>query len=376
MTESIPNPDFEVLENNFTRWNQNAVRRESFRNLHRINRYGLTLRSDQVMPLKNKTNNAIAAIAELQSLTNRDIFCGMAVVKGGDILFEKYAPDFSARQPHTIMSISKTTVNLIIGKLVASGHLDLGKKVGDYLPTIGSGYREASLQQVMDMDVVNNYKEEYADPNSTSYANEVSIGWRIEGENINLSQREYLPTIRSEDIQNHSGEPIYKSANTDVLAWIAEEVSGKPLRQWLLDIVEAAGFEDTLYVSTDRDGMPILDGGISLTLRDLARYGLLFARLGRGVAGRQVGNSEFIEHSRQRASLEFPAPRRGMYYSNQFYTDKTWIGHGGWGGQFMLANPDTGTVCVIFSVLENDGAYDLGYTVPMVKLFSEIAENF
>ena len=122
--------------------------------------------------------------------------------------------------------------------------------------------------------------------------------------------------------------------------------------------------------------MPLLDGGICLTLRDLTRYGLLFSRLGAGVADRQAGVAEFIEHSRARASLEYPEPRRGIYYSNQFFTNKHWIGHAGWGGQFMLVNLETGIVCAFFSVLENSGAHDLDYTAALIKMLEHVSENF
>ncbi|KUM23899.1 hypothetical protein AU467_32595 [Mesorhizobium loti] len=54
-------------------------------------------------------------------------------------------------------------------------------------------------------------------------------------------------------------------------------------------------------------------------------------------------------------------------------TDGTWLGHGGYGGQFMLANPDTGTVVVYFSVLENASAYDPDFSAPLVKMMGEVA---
>ncbi len=71
---------------------------------------------------------------------------------------------------------------------------------------------------------------------------------------------------------NHDGQLQYKDANTDVLGWIAERVSGRPLRAFLADIADAAGLEGALHVTTDREGVPSLHGGASLTARDLARY--------------------------------------------------------------------------------------------------------
>lgn len=376
MTESYTNPDLEVVANNMQRWNTPEHRRQGFRNLYRINRYGLTLRSDQVLKLDKNIDYRIGELPEVQALTGSEIFCGMAVARDQELLYEKYADDFAPDQPHTIMSISKTTVNLIVGKLVSEGKIDLSKKVVDYLPEIGSGYAEATLQQVMDMDVINDYSEDYCDPASSSFTHETTLGWRLQGDNLTVGQREFLPTITSADVSNNTGHPDYKSANTDIMAWIAEIVGERPIRDWLIDITEAAGFEQAMYVSTDRSGMPVLDGGINLTLRDLTRYGLLFSRFGAGVAGRQVGLPEFIKHSRQRASLEYPEPRRGMYYSNQLYTNKRWIGHGGWGGQFMLVNLETGIVCSFFSVLENSGAHNVDYSTAMVSMLEKVSENF
>ena len=43
-------------------------------------------------------------------------------------------------------------------------------------------------------------------------------------------------------------------------------------------IVEAAGFEDALYMATDRDGMPWLSGGGCLTTRDFLEWGFYFQK--------------------------------------------------------------------------------------------------
>ncbi len=375
MTEFYLNPELEVLAGNSVRWNTTALRRHSFRNLHRINRYAIALRSDLVLRLEKNIDHRIGQLPEVQALTASDAFCGMAVARGQELLYENYARDFGPNQPHTIMSISKTTLNLIVGRLVADGALDLDRKVSDYLPAIGSGYADATLQQVMDMDVVNDYSEDYAEPLSSCFAHETALGWRLQGDDLNLTQRDFLAKISSDDVRNHSGEPQYKSANSDVMGWIVEAVGGRPLRDWLLEIAEAAGFEQSLYCGTDRDGMPIMSGGICLTLRDLARYGLLFARRGEGVANRRVGDADFIEDSRRRAALEYPPPRRGMYYSNHFYTNRRWVGHGGWGGQFLLANLETGVVCAIFSVLQNRSAYDVDYSAQLVNTLGIVSES-
>ena len=68
-----------------------------------------------------------------------------------------------------------------------------------------------------------------------------------------------------------------------------------------------------------------------------------------------------------------PEPRDFIRYSRQTMTDGTWLGHGGYGGQFMLANPDTDTAVVYFSVLENKDAYDPDFYAPLIMTMGEIA---
>ncbi|OBP77759.1 hypothetical protein BAE42_30580 [Mesorhizobium loti] len=121
--------------------------------------------------------------------------------------------------------------------------------------------------------------------------------------------------------------------------------------------------------------MPLVDGGVCLTARDLARYGLLFARKGEGVDGRRVGDPDFIDQTRRHPGPVYSKTRDWIRYSRQMNTDGTWLGHGGYGGQYMLANPDTGIVVVYFSVLENRSASDPDFSGPLMKMMAEIAAD-
>ena len=55
-------------------------------------------------------------------------------------------------------------------------------RIGDHLPEIGSGYADATVQDVMDMNIVNDYAEDYSDPMTTALADHgVAMGWRLRG---------------------------------------------------------------------------------------------------------------------------------------------------------------------------------------------------
>ena len=58
------------------------------------------------------------------------------------------------------------------------------KKVKEYLPEIGTGYAEATVQQVLNMDLSNNYSEDYSDPFACSFIHETSLGWRLPSKEI------------------------------------------------------------------------------------------------------------------------------------------------------------------------------------------------
>ena len=369
---SETNPDLTVGADNKARWNQPDHRRHGFHNLARLARYGTSYRAGGVLTLRKRMDLRIADMEAVRRLTALPWFSGMAVVRGDDLLFERYAPDFGPDRPHSIQSISKTMLNLILGRLLEDGKIDLSRKVVDYLPWIGSGYAGATVQQVMNMDVANDYSEDYSNSNSTVFAHEEAMGWRLPADpGREHSMRSFLSTITSKDTTNRTGRADYKSANTDVLAMIVEAVSGRAMRAYLADIADAAGIEGCLHMTTDREGFPTVDGGVCFTARDLARYGSIFVRRGKGVDGRAIGSASFIERSLQ-GGIPMPAPRDWLRYSNQTNTDGRWLGHGGYGGQYMIADLTSGVVGVFFSVLEDKDAYDSNYYVPIIKMLSDI----
>ena len=81
-----------------------------------------------VLDLEPKLESAIDSIHGLGELTESSIFSALVVANGQSILYEKYAGDFGPDNPHSIQSITKMTVNLMIGELVAQGKIDLEMK--------------------------------------------------------------------------------------------------------------------------------------------------------------------------------------------------------------------------------------------------------
>ena len=378
---SVRNPELTTLKDNKASWNLPKTRRFGYRNLHKINRYSIFLRSDLILKLNSKPNKTIAKFPLVKKMTKNKSFCSLIVGNRQNILFEKYAKDFKKNQPQTIMSITKMFVNLFIGELVTNRLIDLNKKVSHYLPKIGSGYANAKIQDVLNMNVINSYTEDYTKAYSSSFMHEPVGGWRLPKNLKNhLSQEEYLNTIKkskNKSLINNSEYAFYKSANTDVVGLIIEKVSGRTLRDWVLSAVEAAGFEDGLYIASDRYGMPWMSGGGCLITRDFLRMGLLFARKGMGVGDRKVGSSSFLDKTIFNVGPKYMnlSKDKYLYYSNSTMVSGNMIGHSGYGGQFLATNFKTGNVAAFFSVLETKSATKESYKTDMINMLIDLVNK-
>lgn len=368
----VRNPDLEVLAGNKARWAHADHRRWGFHNLHRIARYTQSFRAAEVMQLEKKADLGIAELKAVQHFTSLPWFSAMIVIRGSHILFERYAADFGANSPHSIQSITKTMVNLIYGSLVSEGSVDLTQPVGHYLPEAGEAYAHATVQQVLNMDVANDYSEDFTDPNATYYRHEIAMGWRLPPNGTSEpTEYTFIPLLTANSPTAPASAVQYKDANTAVLAWLAERLSERPLRSFLADIVDAAGLECSLHITTDRDGVACIEGGGCLTARDLARYFSIFVRGGRGIRGQQVGSEEFIRQTLA-SGLPMNGPFSGIRYSNHLMVSSQVLGHGGWGGQYALANLETGAIAVFFSVLENEHATTKEYIGPVIEMLNDV----
>ena len=378
---SVRNPELTTLKDNKASWNLPKTRRFGYRNLHKINRYSIFLRSDLILKLNSKPNKTIAKFPLVKKMTKNKSFCSLIVGNHQNILFEKYAKDFKKNQPQTIMSITKMFINLFIGELVTNRLIDLNKKVSHYLPKIGSGYANAKIQDVLNMNVINSYTEDYTKAYSSSFMHEPVGGWRLPKNLKNhLSQEEYLNTIKkskNKSLINNSEYAFYKSANTDVVGLIIEKVSGRTLRDWVLSAVEAAGFEEGLYIASDRYGMPWMSGGGCLITRDFLRMGLLFARKGMGVENRKVGSSSFLDKTIFNVGPKYMnlSKDKYLYYSNSTMVSGNMIGHSGYGGQFLATNFKTGNVAAFFSVLETKSATKESYKTDMINMLIDLVNK-
>lgn len=363
--DSQPNPDLHVAPDLRQGWNRPENRRHGFHNAHLIFRRSLMIRSRRVLTLTEVEDPDLAQLEISLGLSRRPGFSALVVAEGGRIRLARAAGDFALERPHSIQSITKMHIHLIAGMLIEAGLLDLEAKAGHYLPGLSSGYYEARIRDLLDMNIANDFSEDYSDPAADCYREEEAMGWRLPPDGQpELTMEAFVCAITGSDLTNRAGTAQYKSANTEVLTLIAAQLCD--LDKYLSQICDAAGYQGALHISQSPEGLPALSGGGCLSPLDLARFGLLFARYGAGVSGGTVGSPAYTNVCRKADQPPLSRSRPHQRYVGHLMTDGTLIGHAGYGGQYLLIDPDKNRVALYLGVLENDSGYDEAFMAKIV----------
>jgi CubicO group peptidase (beta-lactamase class C family) len=207
---------------------------------------------------------------------------GILVLHRGRRIYERYFGALQAHVPHACFSITKSYAATLCASLVHEGTLEEHQRIPHWLPEMkGTAYEDATLRQLMDMQIGVAYSEAYADPQAQiwDYSRAGGLRPRPAGYGGPQSFYEYLQTLRPEG--RHGEAFAYKTVNTELMCWVMKRVTGIPLAQMLGErLWQPLACEQDAYLSLDPIGVPMGGGGLCASLRDLARFGELMRREG------------------------------------------------------------------------------------------------
>ncbi len=225
---------------------------------------------------------------------------GIIVLHRGARIYERYFGALQPQRPHACFSITKSYAATLAATLIHERALDEDKTVSYYLPEMAAtAYEDATLRQVLDMQVGVDYSELYADPqaNIWDYSRAGGLRARRPGYAGPSNYYEYLVTLRKAG--DHGIAFDYKTVNTEVLCWIMKRVTGTPLAEMLSErIWSRIGCEEDGYLAVDSIGVAMGGGGLNASLRDLCRFGELMRCEGAWL-GKQVLPAEVIADIRR-----------------------------------------------------------------------------
>jgi hypothetical protein len=218
-------------------------------------------------------------VAELLEETYTD---GFMVLHQGQVVAEHYLNGLAPDVPHLLMSVSKSVTSTVAGILAGRGELDVSAPVEDIVPELdGTSFAGATVQHLLDMRTGTRFDESYDNVEADVRTYERVYLWRPDnGDPRPPDALSYFGTLSNDG--PHGGPFRYRSILTDVLAWVIERAAGDRLHRLIArELWQPMGAEFDAEITVDARGNPMADGGVCATLRDLARFGQLFADRGR-----------------------------------------------------------------------------------------------
>lgn len=283
---------------------------------------------------------------------------GILILHKDRIVYEKYFGCLNEIGQHAAMSMTKSLTGLLAEVLIVEGRLDERAKVSSIIPELkNSAFGSATVRQVMDMTTALDYSEDYSDPDADIWlysraASPLPKPKDYKGPNGYL---EYLQTVGKKDV--HGKAFGYKTINTDALGWIVARVTGKDVAQLLSErIWSKMGAEQDGYMTVDAKGTPFAGGGLSASLRDLGRVGLLMLNGGK-LNGQQLIPAKVVDNIRAGGDMAAFAKAGYKTLPGGSYKSMWWIFHNDHGafaargvhGQTIYVDPAANMVIVRFS---------------------------
>jgi CubicO group peptidase (beta-lactamase class C family) len=285
---------------------------------------------------------------------------GVVVLHRGELVLEAYRRGMVREDVHLLQSVSKSITGVLAGILVDAGTLAAEDLVSVHVPELAdSSFAGATVRDLLDMRAGTTFDETYADPDSDIRASEAQFGWSPAAA-PQPDAIAYLASLHNH--RDHGGRFEYRSILTDLLGLVIERAAGQPYADVLGErLWSRIGTETDAYVTVDPNGFAVADGGICVSLRDLARFGQMV--LDDGVAeGRRIVSSAWLADTiggAQDSKAAFAADPHSEELSGGHYRNQWWVPAGGQEllglgihGQFLFVDYATSTVVAQLSTWE------------------------
>ncbi len=217
---------------------------------------------------------------------------GLIVIKNGVIRYENYFRGHSDDQLHISFSTAKSFTSAMVGIAIDEGYIQsVYDPVDKYVPSLkDSGYEGASIKNVLQMSSGVNFTEDYAHPDIPYGIDDFMDAW------LYGNMDEHVATLPK---YNKAGKfNVYRSTDTHVLGMVVRKATDRDFTEYMTEkLWKKMGTEKEAYWCCDPAGNEGVMGGLNATLRDYARFGLLFLNEGRNYQGEQIISQKWIKDS-------------------------------------------------------------------------------
>jgi CubicO group peptidase (beta-lactamase class C family) len=274
---------------------------------------------------------------------------GLLVLKGDQIVVERYQYDRKPTDKMQSYSMAKTVVAMLVGIAIAEKKIRSIEDTADqYVPELkGHPYGGTKLKDLLTMSSGVKFSENYDGKDDVSVLARNTI--------YGLGPGGVDSVKPFTERANPPGTKFYyASAETQVLGLVLRAATGYPLAEYLsYKIWRPMGAESDASWLVDAGGFELGYMGINATVRDWGRLGLLLANYG-NLNGKQIIPAEWVK-----AATMVHSPHLAVGTATKFngYGYQTWLVDNegkfallGVRGQAVFVDPKTKVVVVITAV--------------------------
>ncbi|HYO29242.1 MAG TPA: serine hydrolase [Thermomicrobiales bacterium] len=291
-------------------------------------------------PAAQGMDTVLLAEADRRLALEAPLLSAMVVVRGGEIVFERYADDYQPDRPFHTWSVSKSVTGIAVGLALKEGAIGgLGQTLGELIPD--------RIPADADPRVWNITVEQLLT---------MTAGFAWDGR-INFAraaETDDLDLMLSRPLQCDPGTCFeYDSGSSNLLSYIVQVRTGQQMAEYLQPrIFDPLGIAPPEWIVTE-DQACRGGGGMFLTPRDMAKIGYLYLNGGKW-NGEQLVPAEWVV-----ASTTAKASGTGYLsganigdgpYGYHWWVDETAGGSAfvafGYGGQYIYVVPDLDLVVV------------------------------
>jgi CubicO group peptidase (beta-lactamase class C family) len=250
----------------------------------------------------------IALSVDVDAYMKSQRAAGLLIVQDNKIRFEKYGLGQDASGRWTSMSVGKSVTSTLIGAALKDGRIrSLDDKVTTYIKGLkGSPYDDVTVRHLLTMTSGLKWNEAYTDPASDNV--------RLRFEPMQAGANATVSYMRRLVREVPAGTRwLYNSGDTELFGVLFREATGKSLSAYLSEkIWKPYGMEQSAYWDLTPSGVERSGGGLSVTLRDYARFGQ-FILDGAMIDGRSIVPPDWLAQATVKQA-DIGVPGRGYGY--------------------------------------------------------------
>lgn len=310
----------------------------------------------------------------IEQWVNDFIITGLVVSHNDKIVFEQY---FRGNQPNSqaiAFSLTKSVVSALIGIAIDDGLIqNINDPIEKYISEFqNSGWEGVSIKSILQMSSGIRYDEKFE--NMEDDGNRFFRALTTDGLDS------FIASLEKE--MDAGKDWNYQNVNTQALAMLLRNVTGKSLSEYLhKQIWQPAGMEFDAYFRIDPYDVEFAPGHFTMTLRDRLRFGLLYLHNGM-LNNHQIVAPQWVEQSHEPDAkhLQPNESIEKMGYGYKFWIPFKDIGEDdylaiGLEGQFIYINPTRHVVIAVSAAFPDNGNYGL-YVYQMIEIFRQLSKHY